>query len=236
MDSSVLSNIPVVLITGFGPFHSVVVNPSWEVAKMLKTYLEWKCPVHIIIEQMPVTYEDVSTKIPDYWLKYNPTLVIHIGVAVGATEIQIERYACNMDYCYPDNNGTLPETGRCVKKDAPEILTTHLPIADVCARVQRRTNVPVLVSDDAGRFLCEYIYYQSLYIDPKRTAFIHIPDSNRNLTLESIAETTQLIIYELLRYVDPLPNLNQDGNYLINPIVKKHVDIPNDKSKINVLL
>jgi hypothetical protein len=37
-------------------------------------YLEWTCPIHIIIEQMHVTYDDVSTRIPDHWLKYNPTV------------------------------------------------------------------------------------------------------------------------------------------------------------------
>lgn len=74
MDSPAPSNIPVVLITGFGPFRSVLVNPSWEVAKTLKMYLEWKCPIHIIIEQMNVTYDDVSKRIPDHWVKYNPTV------------------------------------------------------------------------------------------------------------------------------------------------------------------
>lgn len=68
------SDVPVVLITGFGPFRSVLVNPSWEVAKALKMYLEWPTPVHIIIEQMNVTYDDVLTKIPEFWLKYNPTV------------------------------------------------------------------------------------------------------------------------------------------------------------------
>ncbi|CAF5079295.1 unnamed protein product, partial [Rotaria socialis] len=48
-------------------------------------------------------------KIPEYWLKYNPTLVIHIGVAAGTTAIHIERCAFNHDYCHEDNNGTLPE-------------------------------------------------------------------------------------------------------------------------------
>jgi hypothetical protein len=92
------------------------------------------------------------------------------------------------------------------------------------------------VSDDAGRFLCEYIYYQSLFIDPKRTVFIHIPDSNDDFTIENLAETIQLIIYELLRYVDPLPCLNQDGNYLINPVVKKNVDTISETSTLNLLL
>ncbi len=74
MTSSTSSDVPVVLITGFGPFRSVRVNPSWEVAKTLKMYLEWKCPIQIITEQMNVTYNDVSTRIPDHWLKYNPTV------------------------------------------------------------------------------------------------------------------------------------------------------------------
>ncbi|CAF0873766.1 unnamed protein product [Rotaria sordida] len=222
MDSLVSSNVPVVLITGFGPFRSVLNNPSWEVAKALKAYLEWQRPIHIILEEMHVTYDDVSTRIPDYWLKYNPTLVIHIGVAVGTKEIQIERCACNIDYCYQDNDGCLPEDGRCVKKDAPPMLTTLLPVDDICAKVQRRTNMPVSVSNDAGRFLCEFIYYQSLFIDRKRTIFIHIPELDENNTIENLAKTIQLIIYELLHYVDPLPILNQDGNYFINSNLQKN--------------
>lgn len=74
MASTKSSDVPVVLVTGFGPFRSVLVNPSWEVAKALKNDLEWTCPVHLIIEQMNVTYEDVSKRIPDHWLKYNPTV------------------------------------------------------------------------------------------------------------------------------------------------------------------
>lgn len=75
MDLPVLSpNPPVVFITGFGPFRSVLNNPSWQVAKTLKENLEWKCPIHIILEEMKVTYDEVSTKIPEYWLKYNPTV------------------------------------------------------------------------------------------------------------------------------------------------------------------
>ncbi len=162
-------------------------------------------------------------------------LVIHIGVAVGANEIQIERCACNVDYCHKDNNGTTPRAGRCIKKDAPEILTTLLPVDDICAQVKRRIDIPVITSDDAGRFLCEYIYYQSLFIDPKRTVFIHIPELSEKFTIENIAETIQLIIYETLRYVDPLPSLNQDGNYLINSNVKINVERNNEQSKLNFL-
>lgn len=66
-------------------------------------------------------------------------------------------------------------------------------------------------SSDAGRFLCEFIYYQSLFIDSKRTVFIHIPDLDDQFTVENLAETIQLIICELLRHVEPLPSLNQNS-------------------------
>lgn len=99
------------------------------------------------------------------------------------------------------------------------MISTLLPIDDICTRVQRRSELPVRTSNDAGRFLCEYIYYQSLFIDRKRTVFIHIPDVDEVFTVRKLAESIQLIIYELLRCVDPLPNLNSEGNYLINPNV-----------------
>lgn len=83
------------------------------------------------------------------------------------------------------------------------------------------------------RYLCEYIYYQSLFIDSKRTIFIHIPDLDKNFTIENLAEAIQLIIYEALRCVDPLPILNQNGNYLKNSNI---ISNNNEKSKLSILL
>jgi len=65
-------SIPTILITGFGPFRSVRLNPSWQVAKALQTYLEWTRPVHIVLQQLQVTYDDVTTKVPRFWSEYNP--------------------------------------------------------------------------------------------------------------------------------------------------------------------
>jgi pyroglutamyl-peptidase len=120
-----------------------------------------------------------------------------------------------------DNNGTLPDHGCCIKQNGCDDISTLLPIDNICARVQRQTNIPMKVSNDAGRFLCEFIYYQSLFIDRKRTVFIHVPDLDKDLTVEKVARAIQMIVYELVRHVDPLPMLNADGNYLINPMVKK---------------
>ena len=34
------------------------------------------------------------------------------------------------------------------------------------------------ISTNAGRYLCEFIYYTSLSVDPSRSLFIHVPDLN----------------------------------------------------------
>ena len=78
-------------------------------------------------------------------------LAVHLGVATGIGRIQLERQACNTDYCHADNNGSVPEAGRCVAREAPAMLSTGLPLDDLCRRVQRQTDVPVRVSEDAGR-------------------------------------------------------------------------------------
>lgn len=77
--------------------------------------------------------------------------MIHLGVAKGANEIKLERYACNSDYCHLDNNGLVPETGQCIANDAPKLLTTNLPLDEICTRAQAKTTLPIVVSDNAGR-------------------------------------------------------------------------------------
>jgi len=219
LDYPVSSNIPIVLITGFGPFSGLarnVDNPSWEVAKALKHYLEWDIPVHIKLHQLQVVYDEVLQKVPQYWLQYNPTLVIHLGLAPGSAEIRIEKFAHNYDYCHVDNNGNLPESQCCVKGEVPEKLCCELPYLDsLPAIVKNKLNMACCVSEDAGRYLCEFIYYQSLFVDRKRCVFIHVPNlDNNQFTVEKLAEAIQQIIYHLLKYVTPLPIVNENGIYV----------------------
>lgn len=59
-----------VLVTGFGPFRDHMVNASWEAVKLLPNYKLDGVKIHI--EEIPVTYKDVESKIPKLWEKLKP--------------------------------------------------------------------------------------------------------------------------------------------------------------------
>lgn len=63
------------------------------------------------------------------------------------------------------------------------------------------------------RFLCEYIYYTSLSIDPGRTVFVHVPVLDKPYTAQQIAQGLAEIISLL---VEQLRSANGDhkDNYL----------------------
>jgi len=68
-----------ILVTGFGPFDKHVVNASWEAVKELqKLWAKSKefPDIELIIEEIPVSYNYVSTCIPQFWEKHCPIVSI----------------------------------------------------------------------------------------------------------------------------------------------------------------
>lgn len=66
-----------ILVTGFGPFDIHVVNASWEAVKELSklwTSAEEFADIKLITEEIPVSYNYVSTQVPLLWKKHNPTV------------------------------------------------------------------------------------------------------------------------------------------------------------------
>ncbi|KAH9369772.1 hypothetical protein HPB48_007739 [Haemaphysalis longicornis] len=57
--------------------------------------------------------------------------------------------------------------------------------------------VPVETSSDAGRFLCEFIYFTSLRISPW-TVFVHVPPIGEPYCVGQLASTVGKIVQQLL--------------------------------------
>ncbi|XP_072942397.1 pyroglutamyl-peptidase 1-like [Epargyreus clarus] len=169
---------PIVLITGFGPFIKHPVNASWEAVKLVnKEELEKKHNVEVVLLEIPVTYDNVDEFVPALWETHTPILMLHVGVSGLAKELTLELQAHKKGYQRQDYFDKCPPNHSC-PADGAIRLHTKLDVERICqeyneAKVAETTAV---TSKDAGRYLCEYIYYTSLSTDNTRTLFVHVPD------------------------------------------------------------
>lgn len=97
--------------------------------------------------------------------------MIHVGVSHLAKCIQIESQACSSGYHAKDVNDNCPKPN-----DQCCFLSTSLDVAKLCQDLKEKHDCIACVSKDAGRYLCEFIFYQSLSVNQYRTLFIHVPD------------------------------------------------------------
>lgn len=115
-------------------------------------------------------------------------MVLHLGVSHLAKCLTIECRACNKGYNRPDVNNKLLNNSENVEK----LLKTTIDVDTLCLYVNNnssKTGCFACVSEDAGRYLCEFIFYNSLNINPERALFIHVPELhiyNSNQTAKGI--------------------------------------------------
>ena len=164
------------LITGFDPFGSDVINPSYEAVKRLDDEIQG---VQIIKKQIPTVFKKAIKKLEEYIQEYEPDFVICVGQAGGRFEITIERVAINMDDArIADNEGNQP-IDEPIMQDGEKAYFSNLPIKAVVAKLQEN-NIPSNVSNSAGTFVCNHIMYGLLYMIDKsynhiKGGFIHVP-------------------------------------------------------------
>ncbi|KAI8961723.1 peptidase [Daldinia sp. FL1419] len=222
-----------VLVTGFGPFkEQYPVNPAWEITTSLPDYLppdRAKDPTRQAPSTLPavrilkhgpvrVNYQVVRDLVPTLWddPQQKVDYVIHIGMAGPQHVYSIERRGHRDGYDKYDVDGQLLrdeqrhklEGDKWIWHDVPEELTTDLEIGKIYKRWVERSPI----SDDAGRYLCDFIYFSSLahlykQQRTRRVVFFHVPlhpdpeslSRGKELALQlirSICETSLLNKYK----------------------------------------
>ena len=165
-----------ILLTGYGPFAGHEVNSSWVVVQELQSMgvVHQGRSIPLVIKEIPVIYDAVHEEVPKLWSEHNPRLCVHTGVS-DYTELKIEQYARNSAFNFFDVTGKCPKNYQC-ESGAPEKLETSMDVKLIADSANKRQNeVTVAVSQDAGKYLCEFIYYKSLHIGNKPTLFVHLP-------------------------------------------------------------
>ncbi|XP_066918885.1 pyroglutamyl-peptidase 1-like [Clytia hemisphaerica] len=185
---------PSIFLTGFGAFGEYKTNPSWlavqEVSKI------WPNKGEIHIKEIPVEYKYVEENVPKYLEDIKPKISVNVGVSgLAEDKLQLEYCAHSSDYVKPDIDGCI---GPDCSKDV--CLTTKFDLKKLIACCTGSA-LPVERSDNAGRYLCEFIYYTSMKTDECPSLFVHVPVITEEITLEKITKTLESIIKACIQQV-----------------------------------
>ncbi|CAL1528455.1 unnamed protein product [Lymnaea stagnalis] len=192
-----------VIVTGFGPFKGHQVNSSWMSVKELSKMGLGDDQVELFVFEIPVIYEEVKKIIPELWEKYKPVLMVHVGVSGVANELTLEQRAHNDGYNRDDVEGLVPPSQMCVDNCCENVLISGIDMSLVCQEVNEADQkVSSVVSQDPGRYLCDFTYFQSLHINQNCTAFIHVPPLSGRYNAFELAEGLQVAIRAMLKQVN----------------------------------
>ena len=151
------------LVTGFDAFGGDKVNPSSLAVGRLKKRIGG---IVVHTAELPTSYAQSAERAARRRsTKVQPDIVLCVGQAGGRTELCLERVAINVqDARIRDNDGKQP-IDRPVVKDGPAAHFATLPIK-ACVAEMRKAGLPAAVSNTAGTFVCNHIFYALMDIAP----------------------------------------------------------------------
>jgi pyroglutamyl-peptidase len=172
--------LTTVLITGFGRFPGAPYNPS---APLARAVAKRRRPAFADVDRalhiFETSYASVDRDLPKLIAEHKPDIVLMFGLAGRTNFVRVEmlaRNACSI--LFPDVTGFLPAQRTIVPGKLPtrgNAPFTRLIVASGATRV------PTRLSRDAGRYLCNYVYWRALEASRSGTLtqFIHIPPVGR---------------------------------------------------------
>lgn len=199
-----------VLVMGFEPFEQDTINPAWEIARTLDgwSFESAGRTVRVQGRQLPCVFGASIVALKEAMAQCTPQLVVCLGLAGTRNEITPERIAMNVD------DARIPDHAQAQPIDVPVIdggpvaYWSTLPIKAI-VRDLRAAGIPASVSNTAGSFVCNHIFYALMHAlaeDGNRTrgGFVHVPllpeQSARLPGTSSMALATQVAgIQQLLR-------------------------------------
>ena len=169
-----------ILVTGFSSFPGVPVNPCETVLK----WVEELCDIrHVRTKLLPVSYAQSVAEVAAVITELHPTFLIHFGVSRRAKGIQLETVAYNARRAQiPDIDQQWYNGTPIVRELEYEMgIQTKVPVQNLIAAVlsvvpHSDNTLPITTSDDPGRYVCNNLYWNSLYKHPEiPSIFVHIP-------------------------------------------------------------
>jgi len=188
------------VVTGFGPFGEHSTNASWEAVRLLpQICTDLKIPVKV--EEIPVEYAWVQNQPESRWK--DAAFTVHVGVSGRDSVVTLECGAHNIGYCKPDIESSCPQ-GECCVDGADEEASTCLNMEEMLEQVSQagsETGLEFQLSKDAGRYLCDFVYYKALHCSAGRALFIHVPPLNKPYSANQLAEAIAIVLKTITKMI-----------------------------------
>ena len=153
-----------VLVTSFTPFYKSINNYSTEVINFIENVDK------ITID---VVYDKCYLDILNSFDLDSFDLIIAMGEARMRNELTLEIQAKNISSCsIADNSGVIKQN-EVIDNSMEEVIQTKVDIDKV--------KDLITFSYDAGKFVCNNLYFHLLKNYPHKSLFIHIPNCNDNV-------------------------------------------------------
>jgi pyroglutamyl-peptidase len=192
----------MIVVTGFDRFGSVKVNPSQLVVEALtRKYTN----DNFLTAVLPTEFETAEFKVRQMIRNYRPDVCLCLGVAPGAGNILLERTAWNLDQgSDPDNTGAT-KNGLIVG-NGPRCYHTRVNLEKLAAAMIVQ-DFPVDVSDDAGSYVCNHVYYSALHEIERlglstQCAFLHLPLTGEQTKTKDKGQSAALSFGTMLAAVE----------------------------------
>ena len=195
-----------VYLTGFEPFLAIRENPTEGLANALDGHRFGDFTVTSRV--LPVSWADAPGLLLGDQERIQPDLSLHLGVSGQAQKIRLERFAYNtIRSSFADNTGQhLQEQPIDDDRPLEAVLETQLDLSAIRAQAQT-SDLPIELSEDPGRYLCNRAYYASLKRAETPALFVHVPHTENldptgaRWTQDRLMAATRAILESLCKMV-----------------------------------
>ncbi|KAG7377582.1 G protein-activated inward rectifier potassium channel 2 [Phytophthora pseudosyringae] len=189
-----------VYVTGFGKFGDILENPT--------TFLATKLAEHPNVTEshvLEVSAESCVEELADMYARAEergrPCIFLHFGVSAISRTLKLEQVGYNMaDFRIPDERGYVAKD-ETIHEGEPDEIATKLPLEEMLKTLQA-VHPRVALSTDPGRYICNYVYYQSLVWVKRQEAkghsehlalFVHVPEFRNVVFEDQLALASKLV-------------------------------------------
>jgi pyroglutamyl-peptidase len=194
--------VKTVLIFGFEPFGGRKVNTSAAVVRAIGDVTIARHSVVGVV--LPCVFGTATSTLIRRIRRVKPAIVIGLGEASGRPVITPERIAINVDDARIADNAGVRPLDRAIAAGGPAAYFSTLPVKAM-VRAMRRRGAPAQVSETAGTFVCNHVFYGLMHYAARhhfriRAGFIHVPclpaskRARRRPTIDSTADAIRTAI------------------------------------------